>query len=47
MTRDRLVELLREHRGNLTAVARATSEPRTQVQPWIERFAVDPNEFRT
>jgi transcriptional regulator with AAA-type ATPase domain len=46
MDRERLVALLEEHRGNLAAVARAVGKGRTQVQRWVARFGVDPDQFR-
>jgi len=46
MDRERLTGLLREHHGNVTAVARAVGKARTQVVRWLERFAVDPDDFR-
>jgi DNA-binding NtrC family response regulator len=43
-----LVEgLLREHRGNISAVARALGKGRTQVHRYLERFGIDPVRFRT
>ncbi len=47
MDRERLVELLRAHQGNITAVARACGKARTQVQRWLQRFDVDASEFRS
>jgi transcriptional regulator with PAS, ATPase and Fis domain len=44
--RDELIALLREHGGNVTAVARAMGKARTQVQRWLRRFALDPLSFR-
>ncbi|HZJ66460.1 MAG TPA: sigma 54-interacting transcriptional regulator [Kofleriaceae bacterium] len=44
--RDRLLELLREHRGNVAAVARAMGKARMQVQRWIKRYRLVPDEFR-
>jgi sigma-54 dependent transcriptional regulator, acetoin dehydrogenase operon transcriptional activator AcoR len=43
-----LVALLREHHGNMAAVARAMGleASRTQVYRWVERFGLDPNEYR-
>jgi transcriptional regulator with GAF, ATPase, and Fis domain len=38
--RDRLVELLETHRGNVAAVARELGEPRTRVQRLMARFGV-------
>ena len=43
---DELVALLRQHDGNITAVARALGKPRTQVQRWLRRLRVDPHSFR-
>jgi transcriptional regulator with GAF, ATPase, and Fis domain len=43
---DDLVALLREHDGNVSAVARAMGKPRTQVQRWLRRLRVDPLAFR-
>jgi len=39
--RDRLVELLGAHRGNVAAVARELGKPRTHVQRLMARFGVD------
>jgi transcriptional regulator with GAF, ATPase, and Fis domain len=44
--RDDLVSLLREHDGNVTAVARAMGKARTQVQRWLRRLGIDPLSFR-
>jgi transcriptional regulator of acetoin/glycerol metabolism len=44
--RARLVALLEEHRGNIAAVARALGKHRRQVQRWLERFGLDPDDFR-
>jgi MoxR-like ATPase len=41
----RLVALLREHHGNLSAVARALGKARTQVQRWVKRFNLRPEDF--
>jgi transcriptional regulator with PAS, ATPase and Fis domain len=38
--------LLREHHGNVSAVARATGKARNQVQRWIKRYDLDPNDYR-
>ena len=38
--RARLRSLFREHRGNVSAVARAVGKSRTQVQRWIKRFGL-------
>ncbi len=46
MLRDRLVDLLREHRGNVTAVAAAMGKFRTQVHRWVKRLGIDPTQYR-
>jgi DNA-binding NtrC family response regulator len=44
--RQQLAELLAEHRGNVTAVARAIGKARTQVQRWLRRFGLDAERYR-
>ena len=44
--RAELVELLTQHRGNVSAVARATGKARMQIQRWMKRWAIDPELFR-
>ncbi|HEX7671980.1 MAG TPA: sigma 54-interacting transcriptional regulator, partial [Polyangiaceae bacterium] len=44
--KDEIVTLLREHEGNVSAVARAAGKARNQVQRWLKRYSLDPNEFR-
>jgi DNA-binding NtrC family response regulator len=44
--RDRLVDLLTEHRGNVVAVARVLGRRRMQVYRWAERFGLDLASFR-
>lgn len=44
--REELVGLFREHRGNISAVARATGKGRTQIHRWIERYDIDPAAYR-
>jgi DNA-binding NtrC family response regulator len=44
--RDRLVALLHENRGNVTAVARAMGKAPAQVHRWMHRFSIDPDTFR-
>jgi transcriptional regulator with AAA-type ATPase domain len=44
--RDELVGHLREHRGNVSAVARAMNKDRKQIQRWLKRFGLDTNEYR-
>ncbi len=44
--RDRLVELLTEHRGNVVLVARALGRRRMQVYRWARRFGLNLESFR-
>jgi sigma-54 dependent transcriptional regulator, acetoin dehydrogenase operon transcriptional activator AcoR len=44
--RDRVVSLLHEHRGNVTAVARAVGKAPAQVHRWMRRFGIDPDVYR-
>ncbi|HUH02922.1 MAG TPA: sigma 54-interacting transcriptional regulator [Kofleriaceae bacterium] len=45
-TRDSLLAVLRTHRGNISAVARAMGKDRKQIQRWVKRFDLDPTAFR-
>ncbi|WP_428266862.1 sigma 54-interacting transcriptional regulator [Haliangium sp.] len=44
--RDELVALLREHAGNVSAVARASGKHRKQIQRWIKRYGLEPKHYR-
>jgi DNA-binding NtrC family response regulator len=44
--REELIVLLREHRGNVTAVARVLDKARFQVQRWLKRYGIDATSFR-
>ena len=44
--RDQVVSALREHQGNVSAVARALDKDRKQIQRWIKRFGLDPGSYR-
>ena len=44
--RDQVVAALREHQGNVSAVARALDKDRKQIQRWIKRFNLDPGSYR-
>jgi len=44
--RDQVVTALREHGGNVSAVARALDKDRKQIQRWIKRFGLDPTSYR-
>jgi transcriptional regulator with GAF, ATPase, and Fis domain len=39
--RDELVALLREHGGNMAAVARVLGKGRTQIVRWVTRYGID------
>lgn len=42
----RLVALLQEHKGNVSAVARVLGKKRMQVYRWTTRYGLDPERFR-
>ncbi|MDX2092420.1 MAG: sigma 54-interacting transcriptional regulator [Kofleriaceae bacterium] len=44
--RDQVVAALREHQGNVSAVARALDKDRKQIQRWIKRFGLAVGTFR-
>ena len=44
--REQLLVLLREHRGNLNAIARVVGKGRTQVARWVTRYGVNLASFR-
>jgi sigma-54 dependent transcriptional regulator, acetoin dehydrogenase operon transcriptional activator AcoR len=44
--RDELIALLREHRGNLSAVARAVGKGRTQLVRWVGRYGLNAAAYR-
>jgi len=44
--RDQLLELFREHGGNLSAVARSLQKGRTQIMRWVARYGIDVNSLR-
>ena len=44
--RDELTALLREHKGNISSIARAMGKARMQIQRWLKRFDLDPESFR-
>lgn len=44
--RDELLRLLQEHRGNLTAIARHLGKARFQIQRWMKRYALRPEDYR-
>jgi len=44
--REQLESLLRTHRGNVTAVARALGKARSQIQRWLHYYELDPAHYR-
>jgi sigma-54 dependent transcriptional regulator, acetoin dehydrogenase operon transcriptional activator AcoR len=44
--RIQLVRLLSEHRGNVSAVARAMGKARVQIRRWCRRYGLDPASYR-
>jgi sigma-54 dependent transcriptional regulator, acetoin dehydrogenase operon transcriptional activator AcoR len=44
--RDELARLLREHKGNISAVARVMGKARMQIQRWVKRYKLDPESYR-
>jgi DNA-binding NtrC family response regulator len=42
----RLAELLTQHKGNISEVARAMGKARVQIHRWMQRFGIDPAKFR-
>ncbi len=41
-----LEKLLTEHAGNVSAVARAMGKARMQIQRWMDRYSLDPRNYR-
>ncbi len=44
--REALVAALEAHRGNVSAVAREMGKARMQVQRWMARYGIDPEQYR-
>ena len=44
--RDELEAMLREHKGNISQIARLKGKARMQIQRWCKRFRLDPEAFR-
>jgi len=44
--RERVIELLREHRGNTAAVGRALGKAPIQIRRWCHRMQIDLSQFR-
>ncbi|WP_438016044.1 sigma 54-interacting transcriptional regulator [Sorangium sp. So ce315] len=44
--RRQLITLLEKHHGKVTHVARDMGKARMQIHRWMQRFGIDPNEYR-
>ena len=44
--RSRVIDHLRKHAGNISAVARDMGKDRKQIQRWLKRFQIDAEQFR-
>ena len=44
---ERMIELLRKHGGNLSAVARDMGKDRVQIRRWCQRMEIDLTDFRS
>ena len=44
--REELARLLREHKGNVSAIARVMGKARMQIQRWIKRYRLDAESYR-
>ena len=44
--RCQLVALLEKHQGNVSYVARDMSKARMQARRWMQRFGIDPKDYR-
>jgi DNA-binding NtrC family response regulator len=44
--RDSLIAQLREHTGNVSAIARATGKARMQIQRWLRKYKLDAADYR-
>jgi transcriptional regulator with PAS, ATPase and Fis domain len=44
--KDELIALLRDHGGNISAVARSMGKARMQIQRWVKRYRLDPDSYR-
>ncbi len=44
--RAKLQALLAEHKGNISAIARAMGSERFQIRRWLQRYRLDVDDFR-
>jgi transcriptional regulator of acetoin/glycerol metabolism len=44
--REELVALFQQHKGNVSAVARAMGKARMQIQRWMKRYGIDPESYK-
>ena len=45
-TEERLREMLTRHKGNIAAVGRELGKERMQIHRWLQRYGLDPDQFR-
>ena len=45
-SKEKIIELLKEHRGNVSAVARKFGKARVQIRRWCKKYAIDPDSYR-
>lgn len=45
--RGQIVQLLEQHHGNVTLVARAMGKSRMQLHRWMQKFGIDPEAYRS
>ena len=44
--RAQIVELLTNHRGNVSEISRVMGKTRMQIHRWMKRFGLDPEQYR-
>jgi len=44
--REQMIALLREHQGNISALARVMGKERVQIRRWLQRYQLDADEFK-
>lgn len=46
LRREKLLALLEEHRGNVSAIARSLAKDRVQIRRWLKQFGLEAKSFR-
>ena len=44
--REQMIALLREHQGNISALARVMGKGRVQIRRWLQRYQLDADEYK-